>query len=124
MTSGNDCGLFALAFATDFAEGIDPSERYYDEKALRNHLLQCFRINEIKQFAQEDMSVKSKPSKIVYKVFCIYRDVFFEEDVEKEPEKIMAECSKCGEWFHRKCEVIPKEVFVNPNATWECSFCL
>ena len=47
MTSGNDCGLFALAFATDFAEGIDPSERYYDEKALRNHLLQCFRNNEI-----------------------------------------------------------------------------
>ena len=32
MTSGNDCGLFALAFATDFAEGIVPSERYYDVK--------------------------------------------------------------------------------------------
>ena len=47
QTNGNDCGLFALAFATDFAEGINPSERYYDEKALRNHLLQCFRNNEI-----------------------------------------------------------------------------
>ena len=45
------------------------------------------------------MSVKSKPFKIVYKVyevFCIYRDVFFEEDVEKEPENLMAECSKCA----------------------------
>ena len=40
-------GLFALAFATDFAEGIDPSERYYGQKALRSHLLQCFRNNEI-----------------------------------------------------------------------------
>ena len=39
QTSGNDCGLFALAFATDFAGGIDPSERYNDEKTLRNHLL-------------------------------------------------------------------------------------
>ena len=29
QTNGNDCGLFAFAFATDFAEGIDPSERYY-----------------------------------------------------------------------------------------------
>ena len=87
MTSGNDCGLFVLAFATDFAEGIVPSERYYDVKALRNHLLRCFRNNEINRFPQEDISVKSKPFKIVckvYEVFCICRDVFFEEDVEKE----------------------------------------
>ena len=55
---------------------------------------------------------------------CIYRDAFFEEDVEKEPENCMAECSRCVEWYHRKCEVIPKEVFAKPNATWECSFCL
>ena len=99
QANGNDCDLFALACATDFAEGIDPSERYYEEKALRNHLLQCLRNNEINQFLQEDMSVKSKPSKIVYKlyeVFYICRDVFFEEDVEKEPENFMAECSKCA----------------------------
>ena len=50
QTNSNDCGLFAFAFATDFAGGIDPSERYYDEKDLRNHLLQCFRKNEINQF--------------------------------------------------------------------------
>ena len=42
--------LFALAFATDVAEGIGPLERYYDEKTLRNHLLQCLRNNEINQF--------------------------------------------------------------------------
>ena len=30
QTNGNDCGLFALAFATDFIEVIDPSERYHD----------------------------------------------------------------------------------------------
>ena len=73
------------------------------------------------------MSVKSKPFKIVckvYEVFCICTDVFFEEDREKEPENVMAECSKCGEWYHRKCEVIPKEVFVKPNAMLECSFSL
>ena len=80
QTNSNDCGLFAFAFATDLAGGIDPAERYYDEKDLRNHLLQCFRNNEINQCPQEDMSVKSKPFKIVYKVyevFCICTDVFF-----------------------------------------------
>ena len=73
------------------------------------------------------MSVKSKTSKFVYKVcevFCICRDVFFEEDVEKEPENFMAECSTFGEWYHCKCEATVKEVFVKPNTTWECSFCL
>ena len=73
------------------------------------------------------MSVKSKPFKIVckvYKVFRICRDVFFKEDVKKEPENVMAEFSKCEEWYHRKFEVIPKEVFIKPNATRECSFCL
>ena len=41
QTNGNDCGLFALAFATDFAEGIDPSEQYCDEKAL---ILYCIML--------------------------------------------------------------------------------
>ena len=50
------------------------------------------------------------------------QDVFFEEDVEKEPGNFMAECSKCGEWYHRNFKVITKEVFVNPNGIWECNF--
>ena len=51
QTDGNNtCGLFALVFT----EEIDPSEQNYGEKALRNHLLQCFRNNEINQFPQND----------------------------------------------------------------------
>ena len=69
------------------------------KKALRNHLLQCFRNNEINQFQQEDMSLKSKSSKIVYEVyevFCKYGDVFSVEEIEKEPENLMTECLKFG----------------------------
>ena len=65
QTEGNDCDLFALKFATDFAEGIDHSEWYYDKKALRNHLLKWLRNNEINQVPQENTSVKRKPSKVV-----------------------------------------------------------
>ena len=70
-TNGNDCGLFSFAFATDFAEGIDPTKRNYEEKALRSHLLQCFRNNEANQFPQKGTSVKNKPSEIVCKVYEI-----------------------------------------------------
>ena len=53
-------------------------------------------------------------SKILYKVhevFCICRDAFFEKDIEKEPGNFMGECSKCGERYHRKCEVITKKIY-------------
>lgn len=50
QANSNDCGLFALAFATDFIEGIDPSERNYEEKTLRSHQSQCLRNNQINQF--------------------------------------------------------------------------
>ena len=50
QVNGNNCGLFAFVFATNFVEGIDPSERNYEEKALRSHLPQRFRNNEKTQF--------------------------------------------------------------------------
>ena len=31
----------------------------------------------------------------------------------------MEECTRCGERCHRKCQLIPIEVFVKPNYTWE-----
>ena len=40
LTNDNACG-----FVTDFAEGVDTSERNYEYKTLKNHLLQCFRNN-------------------------------------------------------------------------------
>ena len=46
QTNGNDW-FVCFSICTDFAEGIDPSERFYGQKALRNHLLQCFRNIEI-----------------------------------------------------------------------------
>ena len=81
--------LFALAFATDVAEGIGPLERYYDEKTLRNHLLQCLRNNEINQFQQENMSAKSTPSKIVYKVYEVfaYAEMFSLRKTQRKNQK-------------------------------------
>ena len=67
QTNDNDCGLFALAFDTNFAEGNNPSEGYFDEK------IYCKKPSTAMfQFPQKDMSLKSKPSKIVYKVYVRY----------------------------------------------------
>ena len=37
-----DCGLFAIAFATEVAYGGDPVVVSYQQAEMRNHLLLCF----------------------------------------------------------------------------------
>ncbi len=39
---GNDCGLFAIAFATSLCTSQDPSRVRYHQASLRNHLRECF----------------------------------------------------------------------------------
>ena len=37
----NDCGLFAIAFATALCNGVDPYSLSLDQKSMREHLLNC-----------------------------------------------------------------------------------
>ncbi len=39
-----DCGLFAIAFAVELAHGNNPEYTSYDQKQMREHLIQCFEI--------------------------------------------------------------------------------
>ena len=46
----NDCGLFALAFATSLANGEDLSNIKYDQSLMRKHLQVCFENKELNSF--------------------------------------------------------------------------
>ena len=37
----NDCGLFALAFATDLCYGLDPTVQSYDQDNMHKHYINC-----------------------------------------------------------------------------------
>ena len=50
QSNSSDCGLFALAFAFDLANNLDPSIITYNEKILRKHLLACTENEEITEF--------------------------------------------------------------------------
>ena len=39
---GSDCGLFAIAFATAIAFGINPDQLKLRQEAMRAHLVKCF----------------------------------------------------------------------------------
>lgn len=111
------CGLYALAFAADLCENIDPFSRVYYESRFRSHLLTCFLSEKIAPFpSRRRRSVlEERVTKIsVTDIFCICR----------LPEKLpMACCDACCEWYHPSCMEIEDEVFSDPNMKWWCDGC-
>jgi len=53
QVSGNDCGLFALAFATSLCFKDVPSVMFYDQISLRDHYVKCIENNEIQSFSSK-----------------------------------------------------------------------
>jgi hypothetical protein len=53
QSGGNDCGLFAIAFATSLCHGEDPSQVFYDQKSMRQHLWQCINHEKISDFPKD-----------------------------------------------------------------------
>ena len=50
QTNSNDCGLFALAFATDLCHGLDPTVQSYDQDKMRKHYINCLDLHNMVPF--------------------------------------------------------------------------
>lgn len=111
------CGLYALAFATDLCNNVDPFSRVYYESKFRDHLLKCFVSEKIASFPSRDRKIvlAERLTKVIMTdIFCICR----------LPEKLpMACCDLCSEWHHPSCVTIPDDVFSDSNVKWWCSRC-
>lgn len=109
----NDCGLFALAFATSICHGMLREEMQY---SMRRHY-----VDRLEEFCMKPFPAQQKPhteagSSSVYKVkvFCSCR-------MPNNGKKYI-QCSKCQEWYHPTCETIPKSASKKENA-WYCMKC-
>ena len=125
QNNGVDCGPFAAAFATSLAFGQDPSKVQYDAAKLRSHLLKCLKNKEMEPFPTIDSKepyLKCPFRTATVELFCSCR-MPYKRPTRKDFE--MAECSKCGYWFHRGCENIPDWVFEASftDKEWLCSSC-
>ena len=47
---GTDCGLFAIAYATAIAHGVDPTNMTLNQAAMRSHLIKCFEEENLSLF--------------------------------------------------------------------------
>ena len=114
----NNCGLFAIAFATSLAFGQDPTNVTYNEQSLRTHLLHCIDNNSMTPFpaaGSRRPPRKCKQMTVKVEVLCTCRMPF-------DKKRKMAECESCLNWFHQECEAIPDCVFTG-DEEWVCLKC-
>ena len=111
----SDCGLFAIAFITSVCCGVDPATLNYNQKAMRQHLLECIENDQMKPFPSEQ-GRKPKPSETeCLKVYCTCRLPYHGSP--------MVECSNCKEWYHVSCIDIPRKYLVDCTLDWFCTTC-
>ncbi len=121
--NGNDCGLYAIAFAKLICSSRNPSEVEFIPSTLCSHLTRLVRdflVNsgaELKDFSFVSRGLFATPKVSVYDKVYFYR--------RKKDRKQMVECPSCSEWFHRKC-LLEKGINVKEikNREFSCTHCL
>ena len=112
----SDCGLFALAFATDLCYGIDPVTQSYDQENMRAHYVSCLDSLKMVPFPRSSRRVPYHPNtyKTTVAIFCVCR--MPNDNLE------YVQCSQCNGWYHPTCMNIPDWV-INSRRKWRCDTC-
>ena len=55
---GRQCGLFAIAFATEICFGKDPSHASFSEEYMADHLRKCLEKGRFQRFPQHNISIE------------------------------------------------------------------
>ncbi len=119
QVGGDDCGLFALAFAAAVCAGQNPSEVNFIQHRFRDHLIHCLEKRLLECFPTSRRGRKNGLSETHYiPVFCHCR--------QPDDGSRMIECSRCKEWYHDDCEHVPVTVWSKKNKDnkkWCCRNC-
>ena len=116
QVDSNDCGLFALAFATDFCHGLDPAMQRYDQGSMRQHYVDCLENGTMVPFPKTTRRVRFHlgNNKSSVAIYCVCRLPY---DKEK-----YVQCSKCKSWYHPTCVQVPAWA-INTGRKWRCNKC-
>ena len=113
----NDCGLFALAFATDLCHGLDPVNQKYKQESMRQHYVSCLENGAIVPFPKTTRKFPSHISsnKSSVAIYCVCRMPYDKEEY--------VQCSyRCKAWYHTSCVNIP-EWAINSGRKLKCGKC-
>ena len=118
----NDCGVYAIAFATALAYGKNPSGLRFDGLKLRSHLMSCFRRKQISLFPTLNATRErcEPPFVLTLPLFCHCR----RSDAKLNGDWDLIQCvGSCGGRYHRMCDRIPQTVF-DKEDRWICPRCV
>ena len=114
--NGNDCGVFALAFATDLCFGIDPATQTYNQECMRTHYVSCLDSQEMVPFPKARWQVPCHPhiNRITVAIFCVCQ--------MPNDKQEYVQCFQCYGWYHPTCVNIPDWV-IKTKKRWRCDKC-
>ena len=115
--NSSDCGLFAIACATELVCGKDPVLCHWEPLQMRPHLIQCLVNGTMQRFPSTKkrrigfgQRVRKSESE---KLYCICR-------LPNDKLRPMIKCSLCGKWYHSDCV---KVELSNVESKWKCEEC-
>ena len=114
-----DCGVFAIANATELVFGGDPATCRWDCGRMRAHLKDCLKTGVMKKFpkkGQRRVPFGSRTrSTFLERVYCTCR-------MPNDKEKAMIKCDDCQTWFHEECMNL-STVISYTKKKWVCDKC-
>ena len=118
QSGSNDCGAFAVAFATALCSGCHPGKCFYDQKQMRQHLMKCLQNGYMEQFPVKRYRrlLHTDSCTQSFEVYCLCR-------MPRMAGESMIACARCEMWYHADiCIEVPKNAW-KPNMKWLCNNC-
>lgn len=116
--NNDDCGLFAIASATELAYGKDPCTCDWDCFKMRQHLLNCLEANSISPFPTKGKRLVRFGCRIrnpgqKTEIYCVCR-------MPHDSKQAMIRCSYCTIWYHKDCMKLNEQ---QCRGKWKCPPC-
>ena len=97
----NDCGVYAIACATELTYGYDPCLAFFQPEAMRSHLTKCLESRTMLRFPLKKVRRvgfgKRVKQSVAERIYCNCRMPNYDKSLP------MVMCSICSQWFHEKC---------------------
>ena len=112
--NSNDCGLLAIAFATELAFTEQLMYVDFNSLELRPHLIKCLNEKKMKPFPRGGLPLPSKRLEVASIEVCCFCRLPPHFDVTT------IFCMRCRIWCHLRCNGLTCKP---PGRHWECNAC-
>ena len=119
-----DCGLFAIAFATEICRGQNPSKAVFIQTQMRGHFFRCLTTGNMMPFPQfpqkeratlpQQITLRPNLNTIHVTVYCVCR-------MPDHYDTNMVQCEACEGWYHYSCMGFKQKRDI--PKVWKCRYC-